>query len=118
MKMLTRRIEEQRVKRNRELRKLSNDGIKIYNTTNAQRCNPYAGDTTTLPFKRDGKTDKGGWTEDEVLESVLNPNRRFHVKRSTETLAPVLVCDEVKNYWRNRIHNSVLNNAKAKSKCE
>lgn len=118
MKMLTRQRELARKQLEREMRKRSNDDIRIYNTHFAQKCNPYSGDTTVLPFGTDNKTSVGNITETDVLESVLFAVKYTHRRKDVTQLVPELVSDEVRDYWLHRIHGSVLRNAKAKAKCE
>lgn len=116
--MLTRQKEIEKRKRERELRRQSNDGIRIYNTAFAAKCNPYSGDTTVLPYGADNKTDKGNITENDILESVLFSVKHHHRRKDITQLVPELVSNEVRDYWLHRIHGSILRNAKAKSKCE
>jgi len=43
-------------------------------------------------------------TEDEIIDSVLNSEKQFRVKKdSTTKLDPTCVSEEVKNYWRNKL---------------
>lgn len=116
--LLTRQRELARKQKQRELRRLSNDGIKILNSAIALRTNPFAGDTTTLPFDKDGKTDKGGITEDDVLYSVINAEHRQKHTKTLEELNPDLVCDAVKTYYKAKMQQSILKNARAKSKID
>lgn len=111
--MLTRQKELARIKRDRELRRISNQGIKIYNSVSAMRSNPYANDTTLLPFGADNRTDKGNITEDDVLESVLFAEKYTHRRKDITVLCPDLVSDEVKEQWLDKIRASVLRNARA-----
>lgn len=116
--MLTRQKELARKNTIRELRKASNDGIKIYNSVSAMRVNPYANDTTVLPFGKDNKTDQGNITEDDVLESVLFAETHSHRRKDITVLCPDLVCEEIKDYWRGKIGQSIVRAAVAKKKCE
>lgn len=52
-------------------------------------------------------------TEDEIIDSCRQPNSRFHIKASDLKLGSMAVCEEVKDYWRNRIGQSLLRRGKA-----
>jgi len=109
--MLTNRIRLERQKRERELRRLSNDGIKIFNTARAMRVNPFAGDTTVISRSVDNKTDHGAKTLDDVIDSVCHRERRARNKKSDAELRPWAVSDEVKDFWLQKINASRVRGA-------
>jgi hypothetical protein len=101
--MLTQRIEKQRKRENATLRRASNDHIKIYDRASSMKGNPFAGDTTVLDHSVDNRTDGLMMTEQDVIDSVLNPRHNFRVRKSTIKLMPDAVSSEVREYWLQKI---------------
>jgi hypothetical protein len=95
-------------------RRLSaNQDISIYDRKSSMLGNPFAGDTTVLDHSVDNTHENTPQTLDEIIDSVLHPNRRFHVKRSQTKLMPEAVSNEVREYWLQKIGQSRLNGAKS-----
>lgn len=82
-----------------------NDAFKISNTKMATILpyEPYNGPTS-------GRNSfvKTEMTEDEILESVLNPDKHKHSKRDIRKLDPSCVSDEVKEFWKQKVKDSEL----------
>lgn len=102
-----------RLQSNRTKRTVSNKDIRVYNRKAGVKYNGFAGDTTNLPHGVDNRTDNLELTEDEILDSVLNPNKKFRVKASDIKLSPDCVSDEVRMYWLQKINQSGINMARA-----
>lgn len=96
----------------RTRRRAANRDIALYDRSFAMKVNPFSSDTTALPRDIDNRTDVLNLTEDEVIDSVLNPERKFRVKNETR-LNPDLVPDEVAEVWRQKIQASRVSNARA-----
>lgn len=105
----------------REKRKQSNKEIKIYDRAASMRGNPFSGETTNLPFNQDNRKSYGTpelLTEQDVLESILFNGKRFRVRKSDVKLAPEMVTDEIKDFYRAKIYAGAVRSAKNKrDKC-
>lgn len=123
MQWLTRKIENERRKIQREKHKQANEDIKIYDRGGKRsfKVNAFAGDTTNLPF-RIGQREFIGTdmflTEQDLDEFLLIRGKRFHVRKSEVQLTPELVSDEVKDFYRAKIFAGAVRSAKNKrDKC-
>lgn len=110
--LLTKKKALAKVQEQREKHRASNDGIKIYNTARATRCNPFAGDTTVLDWTVDNRTDSIIMTEQELIDSVIFSGKRYHVRKSDVQLSPDMVSEEIKDYYRQKISGSALRSAR------
>lgn len=119
--MLTRAHERAKREREREKHKQFKEEIKIYDLSTSMRCNPFSGETTNLPFNQDNRKEYGTpelLTEQDVLESILFNGKRFHVRKSDVKLAPDMVTDEIKDFYRAKIYQGAVRSAKNKrDKC-
>lgn len=116
--MLTRQRELARKASERAKRIRANADIAIYNRVSSMKCNPFAGDTTVLDRTVDNRTDNLPQTEDELLDSLLHPRHNFRVRKSDVRLVPEMVSEEIKDWYKQKIGATMVNNAKLKrDKC-